>query len=145
MCRKYCRDTTADESSSQPSRTMTVPTLPPADREKVIIDTTNLNPRALKALKKCDPFLYYSIPFVREKEFSNNTRRSSLHNGNESRSPSATTVERRSRISYECHPDLLLEGLLDNNDEQDESLRQEPPPVDCISQLMHLLAEKQMQ
>ena len=149
MCRKYCRDPTVDESSrssSQPSRTMTVPTVPPADRERVIIDTTNLNPLALKAIKKHDPFLYYSIPFVRDEEFSsNNTRRSSLHHGNQSGSLAGTKVERKSRISYECHPDLLLEGLLDDNDGQDESLRHDIPPVDYISQLMHLHAGKQKQ
>ena len=54
-------------SMSSWSAATTVPTDRPRPG-KVIIDTKNLNEQDLKTIKKCDPFLYYSIPFVRDAE-----------------------------------------------------------------------------
>ena len=90
---------------------------------KKTIDTSVLNEEDLHTLKRHDPFLYYSIPTVRDAAIrcrsvdlttlkdptSNRSRRSSCPSRIES-SPS-TTVEKKSCISFECHPDLLLEDL----------------------------------
>ena len=94
-----------------------------------VIDTANLNEEDLKALKKEDPFLYYSIPGVRAATIQSNRSvdMSSLHGGVIPRRASCpsriestpTTVERRSSISFECHPDLLLENLGEDDDELD--------------------------
>ena len=91
-----------------------------------VIDTAHLKEEDLKALKKEDPFLYYSIPGVRAATIQSNRSvdMSSLHGGVIHRRASCpsriestpTKVERRSSISFECHPDLLLENLEDDDE-----------------------------
>lgn len=120
--------------------------------EKVMIDTEHLSSEDLKKLRKQDPFLYYSIPAVRnavvrhrEVDMSvlrNNSGSTSQSSQDDSPSdtnrqalslscsssssvqvdsePSSsmmmkttTKVERKSCISFECSPDLILEGSLD--------------------------------
>ncbi len=116
--------------------------------ETVMIDTEHLSGEALKNLRKQDPFLYYSIPAVRNavvrhrevdmsvlRNNSGSTRSqltqdslsdtnrqalscsSSVQVDSEPSSSSTTTtmtmVERKSCISFECSPDLILEGCLD--------------------------------
>ena len=129
-----------------------VPTKGVVDDEKtsetVMIDTEHLSGEALKKLRKQDPFLYYSIPAVRNavvrhrevdmsvlRNNSGSTRSqltqdslsdtnrqalscsSSVQVDSEPSSSSSTTtttkVERKSCISFECSPDLILEGCLD--------------------------------
>ena len=106
--------------------TLTVPTKGAASTDeapKRVIDTRNLSEEDLKALRKQDPFLYYSIQSARNAAL----RRSSadltaLRNQEEvARSlrascPSrveSTMVERKSCISFERHTDLLLEECMD--------------------------------
>ena len=126
------------QTSVQPAPARTLPmssspaTTVPTDRPrpgKVIIDTKNLNEQDLKTIKKCDPFLYYSIPFVRDAEVNRSGEfQITLHDhhddgdadGDDTQSSIIKTkVERKSRISYECHPDLLLADLLDDLDDLD--------------------------
>ena len=136
-----------------------VPTKGVVDDEKtsetVMIDTEHLSSEeALKKLKAQDPFLYYSIPAVRnavirhrevdmsvlrnnsgstsqstQDDSPSDTNRqalslscsSSAQVDSEPSSSSTTTttttttikVERKSCISFECSPDLILEGCLD--------------------------------
>ena len=106
-----------------PARTITRPrptATVPADKQTKVIDTKNLNEQDLKTLKEYDPFLYYSIPFVRDAEVVRNGEvQFPLHDqddedGDDIQSSINTKVERKSRISYECHPDLLLADLLDD-------------------------------
>lgn len=106
-----------------PARTITRPrptATVPADKPTKVIDTKNLNEQDLKTLKEYDPFLYYSIPFVRDAEVVRNGEvQFPLHDqddedGDDIQSSINTKVERKSRISYECHPDLLLADLLDD-------------------------------
>ena len=90
------------------------------------IDISKLNEDELKKLKTQDPFLYYSIPGVRAATIQSNRSvdMSSLHGGIIPRRASCpsriestpTKVERRSSISFECHPDLLLENLEDDDE-----------------------------
>ena len=109
--------------------TLTVPTKGAASTDeapKRVIDTRNLSEEDLKALRKQDPFLYYSIQSARNaalrRNFSDDL--TALHNQEEvacSRSRRAscpsrvesTMVERKSCISFERHPDLLLEDCMD--------------------------------
>jgi len=65
-----------------------------------VIDTTSLkNEEDLELLKEEDPFLYYSIPSVRKAEFEGTDINIS------SIKASASKIERKSRVSFECYPD----------------------------------------
>lgn len=150
------------QASILPIRTMTQPTAPAdsrdRDRARKVIDTNNLDEQDLKNLKKYDPFLYYSIPSVVRDAKAKAVRISNdddneesqvqgqipLQDGNGSQSsidsdsaaPATTTstaVERKTRISYECHPDLILESLLEHEDKDCVV------DVDPILQLMHIM------
>ncbi len=124
--------------------TLTVPTKGAAStadgapKTKRVIDTTNLSEEDLQALRKEDPFLYYSIPTIRHsvlrirssaadadadvttqrsrKQESARSRRVSRPSRSrvEVESSSSGMVERKSCISFECHTDLLLEDFMDD-------------------------------
>lgn len=93
------------------------------------IDTSYLNEEDLQNLKKHDPFLYYSIPAVRTAtHLGRDVDMSRLNDGMsslklshptqiESASSTPTKVVRQSRISFECHTDVILEGLIDDMDD----------------------------
>ncbi len=71
--------------------------------EPIEIDISALSAQDLQSLKQDDPFLYYSIPVVRKSAYNfeePDVSRTSLRG--------CSTVERRTRVSYECHSDLLL-------------------------------------
>ena len=83
--------------------------------EPTEIDISNLSAEDLQSLKQEDPFLYYSIPSV---------RRAALHfaqpelSGSRCLEESTTVVKRRTRVSFECHSDLLMEDLLGDLEEK---------------------------
>eukprot|EP00986_Skeletonema_menzelii_P007328 scaffold2854_cov140-Skeletonema_menzelii.AAC.4 len=107
--------------------TFTVPTKgePTVQKKKVIIDTRKLTKDDLKRLKKQDPFLYFSIPTVRTAALLNrDVDLKALQGGQHSGPTPATTVERRSCISFECHTDLLLEDRFDEIAEFDSIIHQ---------------------
>ncbi len=92
---------------------------------KKVIDTRNLSEQDLEALKKQDPFLYYSIPRPVRQRSGSAADMISQRNQESARScrqrascPSliesspATVVERRSCISVECDIDLILEDFM---------------------------------
>eukprot|EP00984_Skeletonema_dohrnii_P005125 scaffold1809_cov81-Skeletonema_dohrnii-CCMP3373.AAC.1 len=108
--------------------TLTVPTKGAASTDeapKRVIDTRNLSEEDLKALRKQDPFLYYSIQKARNVALRRNFSAdlTALRNQEVARSRRAscpsrvevesTMVERKSCISFERHPDLLLEECMD--------------------------------
>ena len=93
--------------------------------QKEVIDTSLLKEEDLKTLKKQDPFFYFSIPAARNAAHLAREVDMSCLKGGISRRESfpsplksvpSTKVERQSRISFECHPDLILEGLIDDVD-----------------------------
>lgn len=89
--------------------------------EQTEIDISNLSAEDLQALKKEDPFLYYSIPSVRRAAFH-------LEEPDLSRSrleESATVVKRCTRVSFECHTDLLMADLLGDLDESYDQIELE--------------------
>ena len=90
--------------------------------EPIEVDISTLSAEDLQSLKREDPFLYYSIPAV---------RRAALFNleepdVSESSLGDSTTVKRCTRVSFECHSDLIMEDLMggfegDFEDEFDQS------------------------
>ena len=100
----------------------------PSTQKKKSIDTADLSEDDLKTLKKQDPFLYYSIPTVRAatvRRGSIETMASTQQDGARTAQPRrriscpyrinstpTSKVERRTCISFECHPDMFFH---DNN------------------------------
>ena len=86
--------------------------------EPIEIDISTLSAEDLQSLKQDDPFLYYSIPVVRRAAFSRDEPDMSPTSVRGS-----TIVKRRTRVSYECHTDLLMDDLLGDfeDEEYDES------------------------
>lgn len=115
MCRCNGRDVTGDGSTvtvngsaaTSTSCSRTISTFP-EEKPKKVIDTTDLNVEDIESLKKSDPFLYFSIPAVREATVHN--RDIDLSNLRDCQS---SRVERCSRISFECHTDLLMEEFME--------------------------------
>jgi len=52
-----------------------------------------------------DPFLYYSIPGVNKAALS-------LKKVDHSKASQSTKVTRKARLSFECHPSLVMDELL---------------------------------
>lgn len=110
----------------------TVPTKMPSDQQdeipKKVVDTRYLNDEDLIKLKLQDPFLYYSLPksvrrrdqFIGYKDVAVDTTESGPTTTPksfamvDSTHSSSTKVERRSCISFECYPDLILEKFCGN-------------------------------
>ena len=111
--------------------------LAPADPTPVEVDVNKaLSAQDLQALKKKDPFLYYSIPGVRNAAVRFNANAVDMHQLAQDglrrncascpasiQTAAATSVEesakvkRCTRISFECHTDLLLEDLMNDDGE----------------------------
>jgi hypothetical protein len=100
------------------------------------IDVKSLSAQDLNSLKKKDAFMYYSIPAGRsaallnkEVDMSKLDEVSTVMKRNCTSCPSrimtqefatSCTVERASRISFECHADLLIMDLMEEEKEFDE-------------------------
>jgi hypothetical protein len=116
----------------------TVPTAS-ADPSPVEVDVNKaLSAQDLRSLKKQDPFLYYSLPGVREASVQQ--KRVDMHQIAQeglrrtcascpasiqtvATSDTTAKVKRCTRVSFECAPDLLLEDLWDEEmTECDKSL-----------------------
>lgn len=154
MCRKYSKDDShtrsfeltvdsqaqAQAQASLPPSQHTQPTAPADnDKESIFIDIKNLNEQDLKNLKEYDAFLYYSIFTAAQDAKADSNEELQVQSphqdqdGSQSSNESNPTVtsrmiERKTRISYECHPDLLLDSLLD--DEWDYIVEHEEE--DCV-------------
>jgi len=77
------------------------------------IDVKHISMLDLSTMKMHDSFMYYSIPEVR--------RAKMLEEDVETAQVDAQprSVVRKSRISFECHPDLLLEEVGDSDSDDD--------------------------
>ena len=92
----------------------------PKQRE---VDISNISNEDLQALREKDAFLYYSIPSVRRAElgFGDSSRSSRVLDSPAAASEEAsTTVKRCTRVSFECHTDLLMEDYLSEDLDFDE-------------------------
>ena len=99
-----------------------VPTKLMDEKPKKEVDIKNITSQDdLKSIQKQDPFMYYSIPEVRSaRVLMRDIDMSNL-------SPRSQKVSRSTCISFECHPDLLLENLLNDLDGLDFEGAEEPP------------------
>lgn len=124
---KMCHQTLSNETMKMPklvhSKALSttariVPTFP-AETAPQHMDVSDLTSSDLASLKRNDPFMYYSIPLVKNaalhcKDVSMtdempNMKCSEL---NSTRNLSTkVSVMRQRRISMECHPDLLMEEM----------------------------------
>ena len=112
---KNDQSSTSSSSRSEPVQISAASCAP----EPIEVDISTLSAEDLQSLKREDPFLYYSIPAV---------RRAALFNleepdVSESSLGDSTTVKRCTRVSFECHTDLLMEDLLGDieDEEYDQS------------------------
>ncbi len=117
MCNARSTTTTssADASSCTSSEFYTVQTATaPCEPELKEIDISRFSPEELQSLKQDDPFLYYSIPAA---------RRAALDLADSDMSEASLrelgTVKRCTRVSFECHTDLLLDDLMGDFEDED--------------------------
>lgn len=124
--------------------TIKVPTERPSKKPRRTIDIADISADDLESLHRQDPFLYYSIPGVRSAtvlmkdidesnlgEFAPAMRNclsapSRLETVETNTSSQPKTVERRTCVSFECHPDLLLAEELSLSDPIDDDDAENP-------------------
>ena len=97
-----------------------VPTKLMEKKPKRGVDLKNITgPDDLKSIQKQDPFMYYSIPGVREatvlmRDIDTYILLGGAPQGVQEQSaqelapPKSQRVRRTTRLSFECHPDLIL-------------------------------------
>ena len=100
---------------------MQVPTIrPPKQQQPKVINVNHLNEDELKLLKKQDPFLYYSIPAV--KKAVNTINCKPIDNTEvireAARSSGSGMISRKTRVSTECAPSMLLDDLISYGEEE---------------------------
>lgn len=112
-------------SSSQRADVISVPTASATEGEIQVpaLDLQELTQDEIKSLKTEDPFFYYSIPGVLAAKMTlkrvdytsvqalcqGARHASSISEESKRRQTARTQVDRRSRVSFECHPSVLLE------------------------------------
>eukprot|EP00985_Skeletonema_marinoi_P002114 scaffold859_cov151-Skeletonema_marinoi.AAC.1 len=109
--------------------------------EQIEIDISNLSAQDLQSLKQDDPFLYYSIPAVRRATFNLEEPDMSQSSLGQSTTQS-TTVKRCTRVSFECHSDLIMEDLFGEIDEEFDQLDLELLDLDLFK-LLDLASARQ--
>jgi len=109
----------------------------PCAPEQIEIDISNLSAQDLQSLKQDDPFLYLSIPAVRRATFN-------LEEPDMSQSSlgQSTTFKRCTRVSFECHSDLIMEDLFGEIDEEFDQLDLERLDLDLFK-LLDLASARQ--
>jgi hypothetical protein len=101
------------------------------------LEIRSLSGEEIKSLRKTDPFMYYSIPgvhraatlleLVDDVEHSNKDalcRRGGQDHDRRKQLPvkrQKASVSRRTAISFEAHPSLILDDLLFDENEEDDS------------------------
>jgi len=103
-----------------------------ASKEPKTVDIENIiSHDDLESIHRDDPFMYYSIPGVRRaKVLMRDVDLADLGSSSSDGGPRRRKVSRSTCISFECHPDLILEGLMDYGPEE--------PTVDAET-LMNIL------
>ena len=105
----------------------------------------------LQSLKKRDPFLYYSIPGVRDAtvrledadtemhQIAQNGLKTSASSIQSSGTTPIAKVERCTRVSFECHPDLLWDEIDEITTDNEEALEDFSPEDYLCNYLFKLL------
>lgn len=114
---------TANKKSRESSRLgQSISTADPTPPPPTEVDVNKfISAQDLKSLKEQDPFLYYSIPGVREATIRLGDDKVDIHQvalnslrregSPASRTSETVKVKRCKRHTFECHTDLLLEDL----------------------------------
>ena len=112
-----------------------VPTKLMDEKPKKTVDIKNIRSLDdLNSIQKQDPFMYYSIPEVRSaKMLMRDIDMSNL-------SPRSQKVSRSTCISFECHPDLLYEDLLNELDGLGYEGAEEPNPQDMDLNELYMIS-----
>jgi hypothetical protein len=98
------------------AQVITVPTFNDAPERQ--IDIAKLSSSEISSLKSDDPFMYYSIPSVREASMRNrevdlSALTASFSASDSSSDKKAIKVTRQRRVSTECYPDSWTDTLND--------------------------------
>ena len=120
---------------------------PLSRKPKREIDLQQVTDDDLQTVKKQDPFMYYSIPGVRDAELQlkeidiSNLRNclSCAARMQTVRKKSISKVKRIACISYECHPDVLLEDFVNDEDSDGFDMDWDDGSGDPLNDLMKLL------
>ena len=87
------------------------------------LELEGLGEEDVKSLRKSDPFMYYSIPSIRraviflrgiDHSNKNDLYGSQVHSDRNSAPANPSTIPRRRAISFEAHPSVLLEDILED-------------------------------
>jgi hypothetical protein len=88
-------------------KAFTVPTFAPKSSTPKQVCIDGITPKVLAMIKKSDPFLYYSIPGVGEARLS--LKEVIVPQQAQVNTAQPRNVTKKTRLSFECHPDLLIE------------------------------------
>ena len=92
---------------------ISVPTKTDDNKPKKTVDLNHIsNLEDLKSIQEQDSFMYYSIPGVRKAKVLMEDIDMTNLIGAPVQAPQK--VSRKSRLSFECHPDLFIENYLNN-------------------------------
>ena len=110
-------------STARIGESITVPSKLADEKPKKEVDLKHITSLdELKSIQKQDPFMYFSIPGVRSAQVfmkdidTSNLLGASAEAGHQDVAPRSQKVSRMTCISFECHPDLLLDDSLDDLD-----------------------------
>ena len=105
---------TMTNSNSDIISVMQVSTIRHPQQQPKVINVKQLNEDELIQLKKQDPFLYYSIPTVKKAKLTNSCKPIDHTEvlKEAARLSGSGMVSRRTRVSTECAPSMLLDDFL---------------------------------
>jgi hypothetical protein len=110
----------SSSASGQPTNSLsdfTVSTF--REHAKQEVDASSLSNSKLDNLKRTDPFMYYSIPQVRDAELGGRAVEAASFVSSDVSAKTTRTFSRRQRLSTEYHPDVLLGYLLMDADDEE--------------------------
>ena len=102
-------------STARIGESITVPSKLADEKPKKEVDLKHITSLdELKSIQKQDPFMYFSIPGVRSAQVLMKDIDMSNLLGASAEAGRSQKVSRMTCISFECHPDLLLDDSLDD-------------------------------
>ena len=101
-----------------------------ADKQK--IDISSITTSDLDTLSKVDPFLYHSIPTIYKSKLSCELVDHSQVIQEEHRHHVSSSIQRKTRMSTECHSILLLEDMLIGDSSSDGGIASRNDSIDDV-------------
>jgi hypothetical protein len=131
------------QSNDHTGTSFEVQTVPASAPRPMQISTENMSSQDLIELRECDPFLFYSIPAVRNAALRNTLSIVDLEIDLSAQLPQ--TVTRKSRITFECHADAFLPEIAEraNSDRENNNVVEEENEEEGNWYLSMLLAMQQ--